>query len=72
MVLVNHNVLCLKIPVYYLLLMQILQKDQSLRCKVLDLLKLDTDLVFLELKQCYTVNGLHHKVDMHRTLKSRV
>ena len=72
MVLINHDILRLQIPVHYLLLMQILKQDQCLRCKVLDLLKLDTNLVLLKLKQGYPINRFHHKVDMHRTLESGI
>ena len=50
LVLIDHDIFRLQIPEHYLMLVEVVEQDQSLGCEVLDLIELDADLVFLELK----------------------
>ena len=52
--------------------MQILQQNQCLRCKILDILELNADLFFLVLIERQTVDRLHKEVDMLLAFKSRI
>ena len=69
---VDDDVFCFQISVYNSLIMQILQQNQCLRCKILDILELNADLFFLVLIERQTVDRLHKEVDMLLAFKSRI
>ena len=71
-VLINHDVLGLQVPEDYLKLVQIVEEDERLGSKELDLLQSDADLLTLELEQSYPLDWLHEEVDMHVALEGGV
>ena len=52
--------------------MKIVEEDERLCCKKLDMLHLDAYLISLELKESYTLDRLHQEVNVLFTLKRRV